>query len=392
MERTSRAPPPAVFRGYAAPAPPQPEKLFCRLVAVEAIDLFADPIELTRQLVDIPSPSHHEEHIADVIEAALCQLPVEVMRLKNTVLARTQRNLPERVVLAGHIDTVPIADNVPSHQEGDVMFGCGTVDMKSGLAVYLHAFATLCDSPQLKRDLTLVCYEGEEVASEFNGLGFIEKDAPEWLEGDLALLGEPSGAMIEAGCQGSIRLKISAHGVRAHSARSWLGDNAAHHLTPVMQRICEYQPRTVDIDGCTYREGLNIVHLESGVATNTIPDDAWMFLNFRFAPDRSVEEALQHLHEVLRLDELENISFVIDDAVGGALPGLEQPVTKPLIKAAGGFRAKFGWTDVARFSALGVPALNFGPGDPSFAHKRDEQCPVQMITQVNDILQEYLTT
>ena len=370
------------------------------------LDLTGDPVSLTAALVDIPSPSHHERVIADVIEKALTDqaasaraggpAAVEVLRFRNNVLARTRRNLPSRVILAGHIDTVPIADNVPGHRGvdthgKDTLFGCGTVDMKGGDAVFLHAFAELAASPDLTRDMTLICYEGEEVASEFNGLGHIHAEHPDWLRGDVAILGEPSGAVIEAGCQGSIRLRITAAGVRAHSARSWMGVNAMHLLAPVITRIADYQPRTVDIDGCEYREGLNIVHCEAGVATNTIPDEAWMFVNFRFAPDRSVDDALTYMLDVLALPQ--GVTYTVDDAVPGALPGLSQPAASELVAATGGnFRAKYGWTDVARFSELGIPAVNFGPGDPAYAHKWDEQCPVEMIRSVSETVKKYLTS
>lgn len=376
-------------------------------MTISHLDLTQDPIELTKALVDIPSPSHHEETIANAIEQALKPLEaagVELARYGNTVCARTNRGLASRIVLAGHVDTVPIADNVPHHMEGNIMFGCGTVDMKSGLAVYLHTFAQLAAAENLQHDLTLIAYEGEEVSTEFNGLGHLQRDNPQWLQGDLALLGEPSGAMIEAGCQGTIRLRVTAHGTRAHSARAWLGSNAAHTLAPVMTRIAEYSPRDVTIDGCTYREGLNIVHLEAGVATNTLPDVAWMFVNFRFAPDRSTDEAMAHMLEVLGLTEEQQlpadaalgedgISYEVDDVASAALPGLGQPAAAALIDAVGGnVRAKYGWTDVARFSEMGTPAVNFGPGDPGFAHKRDEQCPIEQITSVAQALQTYLTS
>ena len=372
------------------------------------LDLTQDPIELTKALVDIPSPSHHEKAIADAIEQALSPLVdtagIELARFGNTVCARTSRGMDSRIVLAGHVDTVPIADNVPHRMDGDVMFGCGTVDMKSGLAVYLNAFAQLAASEDLRHDLTLIAYEGEEVATEFNGLGHLQRDHPQWLQGNLALLGEPSGAMIEAGCQGTIRLRVTAHGTRAHSARAWLGSNAVHTLAPVMQKVADYTPRDVTIDGCTYREGLNIVHLEAGVATNTLPDHAWMFVNFRFAPDRSTDEAMAHVLEVLDLDTAQQlpadatldepgISYDVDDVAGAALPGLGQPSAAALIDAVGGnVRAKYGWTDVARFSEMGTPAVNFGPGDPGYAHKRDEQCPVEQISSVSQTLMKFLTT
>lgn len=359
-------------------------------------------VTLTEQLVDIASPSHNEAAIADVVEHALRNhfngrdCSVEIHRFNNNVIARTNYGLPSRVILAGHLDTVPIADNVPSHRETatvegqaeEQIWGCGSVDMKSGDAVFLHAFATLADGG-LQRDVTLICYEGEEVASRFNGLGHIAEQHPEWLEGDVAILGEPSAARIEGGCQGSIRLRITAHGTRAHSARAWMGLNAMHVLSPVISRVAAYQPATVDIDGLKYREGLNIVHCESGVATNTIPDEAWMFVNFRFAPNRTVDEALALMLEVLDLPE--GVSYDIDDAVSGALPGLSVPAAQELIDATGEAPApKFGWTDVARFSELGIPAVNFGPGDPALCHKRDEHCPVWMIERASQVILDYL--
>ncbi len=365
------------------------------------LDLTTGPVELTRTLVDIPSPSHEEGPLADAVEAALRTVVesaggVEMFRQGNTVLARTNRGLPGRVILAGHLDTVPIAGNVPhvrrlDDKGRDTLFGCGAVDMKSGLAVILHVFATLHASPDLTRDLTVIAYEGEEVASEFNGLGHIEDSHPEWLAGDLAILAEPSGAIVEAGCQGSVRVRVTAQGVRAHSARSWLGRNAAHLLAPVMTRIAAYRPREVDIDGCLYREGINIVGLQSGVATNTIPDEASLTVNFRFAPDRDIPGALAHLLEVLDLGEEDGVTHVVEDAIPGALPGLAQPAAAELVRAVGGVaRAKFGWTDVARFAARGIPAVNFGPGDPGFAHKREEQCPVDQITEVAERLHDFL--
>jgi succinyl-diaminopimelate desuccinylase len=375
------------------------------------LDLSASPVELTRQLVDIPSTSHEETNIADALDDALRAFAadpattpgrVEVERVGNTVIARTGRGLPRRVILAGHIDTVPPADNLPSHRGpdaagADCIHGLGSVDMKSGDAVYLHAFVTLAASDDLVSDLTLVLYDGEEVASRYNGLKHLSETRPELLAGDVALLGEPSGAVIEAGCQGTLRLRVTAHGTRAHSARAWLGDNAAHRLAPVISRVAAYTPRDVDIDGCVYREGLNIVRLECGVATNTIPDEAWMFVNFRFAPDRPEEEALAHTLEVLGVGTpdapADGFSVEIDDLSPAALPGLHRPAAAALVAATGGnVRAKYGWTDVARFAALGIPAVNFGPGDPGLCHTPQENCPVDMIDTVSDQLLSYLTT
>lgn len=369
------------------------------------LNLLQDPVDLTAALVDIESVSHNETAIADAVETALREIAqadesIEVLRIDNNVIARTHRGLPQRVILAGHLDTVPTADNVPSMrgvdaQGRDTLFGCGTVDMKSGDAVYLHAFATLAASQELQRDLTLIMYECEEIAAEFNGLRHLSESHPELLAGDVALLGEPSGNVIEAGCQGSIRLRLTAHGTRAHSARAWLGDNAVHKLAPVLSRIAAYEPQTVDIDGLDYREGLNVVWLEAGVATNTVPDEAVLRVNFRFAPNRSADEAMAHFREVLGLDEFaaEDLTVDVEDVSPGALPGLHAAAAKELVAVAGDVvKPKFGWTDVARFSALGIPAVNFGPGDPAYCHKKDEQIPVECITALWEDLRRYLTT
>lgn len=369
------------------------------------LNLLQDPVDLTAALVDIESVSHNETAIADAVEVALREVAqadksIEVLRIDNNVIARTHRGLPQRVILAGHLDTVPTADNVPSTrgvdaQGRDTLFGCGTVDMKSGDAVYLHAFATLAASQELQRDLTLIMYECEEIAAEFNGLRHLSESHPELLTGDVALLGEPSGNVIEAGCQGSIRLRLTAHGTRAHSARAWLGDNAVHKLAPVLSRIAAYEPQTVDIDGLAYREGLNVVWLEAGVATNTLPDEAVLRVNFRFAPNRSADEAMAHFREVLGLDEFapEDLTVDVEDVSPGALPGLHAAAAKELVAVAGDVvKPKYGWTDVARFSALGIPAVNFGPGDPAYCHKKDEQIPVECITALWEDLRRYLTT
>jgi succinyl-diaminopimelate desuccinylase len=352
------------------------------------LDLRGDPVELTAALVDIPSESRHEERIADEVEAALRAQTsgFEIVRNGNAVLARTRCGRPSRVLLAGHLDTVPVAGNLPSRRDGDVLHGCGTVDMKSGDAIFLHLAATVTTPVH---DLTLVFYDCEEIESAANGLGRIERELPDWLAADVAILGEPTGGYIEAGCQGTLRVVIHATGVRAHSARSWLGDNAIHKLGAVLERLARYRARSVEIDGCTYREGLSAVHIDGGVAGNVVPDSASVTVNYRFAPDRSADAALRHVQDVF-----DGLSVRIEqtDVAPGALPGLSTPAAKTLIEAAGGqVRAKYGWTDVARFAARGIPALNYGPGDPNFAHRRDEQVPVPQITAAAAMLRAYLT-
>ncbi|MFI9719083.1 succinyl-diaminopimelate desuccinylase [Streptomyces sp. NPDC052396] len=354
-----------------------------------ALDLSLDAAALTARLVDFPSVSGTERPLADAIEQALRGLGhLTVHRLGNNIVARTELGRAERVVLAGHIDTVPIADNMPSRLDGNgILWGCGTSDMKSGVAVQLRIAATV-SAPN--RDLTFVFYDNEEVAAHLNGLGKVAEAHPDWLAADFAVLLEPSDAQVEGGCQGTLRVLLRTKGERAHSARSWMGSNAIHAATPILARLAAYEPRRPVIDGLEYHEGLNAVRIEGGVANNVIPDECMVTVNFRYAPDRTPEQALEHIREVFAgcgVDEL-----VVDDHSGGALPGLAHPAAAAFMEAVGGTaQPKFGWTDVSRFSALGVPAVNYGPGDALYAHKRDEHVAVERIHHCEQRLRAWLT-
>ncbi len=350
------------------------------------LDLLADPVSLTAALVDVPSVSGEEGALADAVQVALAaQAPhLELLRSGHAVLARTRLGRARRVLLAGHLDTVPIADNVPSRREGGTLFGCGTSDMKSGVAVMTHLAAALTEPAH---DVTLVLYDCEEVEAARNGLGRLEREHRDWLDADLALLGEPTSGQVEAGCQGTLRVVVRTHGRRAHSARSWLGENAIHAAAPVLARLGSYAAREVDIDGCRYREGLQAVRIAGGVAGNVVPDACEVTVNFRFAPDRSLDDARAHVAGVL-----DGFDLTETDAAPGALPGLAQPAAADFVAATGTTPvAKYGWTDVARFAALGIPALNFGPGDPNLAHTREESVPVEAVTAAGDVLRAYLT-
>jgi len=350
------------------------------------LDLAGDVVALTATLVDIESVSHDEQRIADLVEAALRALPhLQVERDGHTIVARTSLGRHSRVVIAGHLDTVPVNGNLPSRLEGDVLHGLGTCDMKGGVAIALMLAAAV---PEPVRDITYVFYEAEEVAAEFNGLGRLARERPELLAGDFAILMEPSNARVEAGCQGTLRVEVTATGERAHSARSWMGRNAIHAAGEVLARLNAYTAREVPIDGLVYREGLNAVGISGGVAGNVIPDEALVTVNFRFAPDRSEDEALAHVREVF-----DGFAVVVTDSAPGALPGLGDPAAAAFIEAVGGqVEPKFGWTDVAQFTRLGVPAVNYGPGDPSLAHKADERVPVAHLRHVQARLTEWLTT
>ena len=344
-----------------------------------------DPVELTRELVDIESVSGNEDRIATAVADALAGVPwLTLTRVGNTVVARTDLGRTDRVVLAGHLDTVPIADNFPSRSEGGVIHGCGTSDMKSGVALGLHLAATVAEP---RYDVTHIFYDCEEVESARNGLRRLGAERPDLLtDAGFAILLEPTYGLVEAGCQGTLRAEVTTSGRRAHSARSWLGVNASHGAAEILTRLRDYEARTVTIDGCTYREGLNAVRIGGGVAGNVIPDACAVDVNFRFAPDRSGDEARAHVRELFAGFGVE---FV--DVAPGALPGLTAPAAKEFIAAVGAPpQAKLGWTDVARFAALGVPALNFGPGDPNLAHTREEHVEVSKIEDGARVLRAWL--
>ena len=360
------------------------------------LDLSADVLTLTRALVDTPSVSGTEDVLADAVEAALRGLGgLEVVRVGNAVLARTSLDRPTRVVLAGHLDTVPIADNVPSRLDGPTgrLYGCGTSDMKAGDAVMLrlaHRFGVPGAEPE--HDLTFVFYDNEEVDSALNGLGRVARELRGWLYGDLAVLLEPTDGEIEGGCQGTLRAVVETTGHRAHSARSWLGVNAVHLAAGVLATLAAYQARVVDIDGLTYREGLNAVHVEGGVAGNVVPDLCRVTVNFRYAPDRDEDAAEAHVREVFAGAVAAGATVTVVDNAGGALPGLSEPAAAAFVQAVGQpARAKLGWTDVARFAAFGIPALNYGPGDPQLAHTREEHVSVAALQPAEDALVAYLS-
>ena len=348
------------------------------------LDLGADVVTLTEQLVNIESVSHDEQAIADAVEAALSALPhLTVVRRGHTIVARTDLGLGERVVIAGHLDTVPLNANLPARLADGVLHGLGSCDMKGGDAVMLKLAA---DVTNPSRDLTFIFYEAEEVDSVHNGLRKLTVSDPDLVEADFAILMEPSNAAIEAGCQGTMRVDVRTSGERAHSARSWKGVNAIHLAAPVLARLNDYVAREPEIDGLTYHEGLNATGIRGGVAGNVIPDECVVEVNFRFAPDRTEADA-----EAFVRDFFDGFDVTVTDMAAGAMPGLDRPAAKAFVESVGGEAApKFGWTDVAQFTRLGIPAVNFGPGDPMFAHKQDEHVPTEHIERCERILKEWL--
>jgi succinyl-diaminopimelate desuccinylase len=353
-------------------------------MGVVDLDLTADVVGLCRQLVDIESVSRNERQIADAVEAAVVELShLDVVRRGNTVVARTDLGRDGRVVIAGHLDTVPLNDNLPSRDDGTDLHGLGACDMKGGDAVILRLAASVTEPV---RDVTYVLYEGEEIETEHNGLGHLAADDPNLLQADFAILMEPSDGVVEAGCQGTMRVDVTTYGERAHSARAWKGVNAIHRAAPVLERLTAYEPRLPVIDGLTYHEGLNAVAISGGVAGNVLPDLCTVGVNYRFAPDRSEAEAEAFLRAFF-----EGYDVRVTDSAPGALPGLDRPAAREFVAAVGGtVNPKFGWTDVARFSALGIPAVNFGPGDPMLAHKQEEFVPLEQLRHCERVLTTWL--
>lgn len=350
------------------------------------LDLHSDVVSLTAAVCDVESVSHHESDLADAVEAALRALPhLDVERIAHNVVARTRGTRPERVLLAGHLDTVPLTDppNLPVRREDGVLHGRGTVDMKGGVAVMLRLAAQL---PEPNREVTFVFYEAEEVADEFNGLGHLARDRPELLEADFAVLLEPTDGGIEGGCKGTLRVDVRTTGVAAHSGRPWLGHNAIHDAGEILRRLEAYQPRDAVVDGLEYREGMSAVGIRGGLASNVVPDECVVTVNYRFAPDVSTDQAVQHVRSLFA-----GYDVTVTDLAAGARPGLDQPAAQAFVAALGlPVTAKQGWTDVARFTSLGVPAVNFGPGDPTLAHKDDERCPEQQLVDSEAALLRWL--
>lgn len=382
--------------------------------------------ELTRLFADImgiPSVSGDETALADAIEAFLREQPhLQVRRHGDTVVAVHDAGREHGVVLAGHIDTVPIMRNFPPRilQPGDpridagiahehpgtpVMWGRGATDMKASDAVLLYLAATLRE-PQF--NLTYVFYDHEEVAAEHNGLRRVLQEHPDWVQGDFAIIGEPTDGTIEGGCNGTIRFDVISHGVAAHSARAWMGDNAIHKAGVILDRLRAYTPQDVVVDGLHYREGVNATMISGGTGTNVIPDECRVHVNYRFAPDKTLAQAKALMMGADAGAELGNgehkatggmfQGFGIDmhDESPSARPGLDQPFARSLVqlveqRTGKRPRAKLGWTDVARFSALGIPAVNFGSGSALFAHKADEQIALGDLPMMEGILRTWLS-
>lgn len=350
-----------------------------------------DLLELCASLVDIPSVSHDEGAISDWLEAELRAVPwLEVTRHEHNLVARTSFGHPMRLLLAGHTDTVPVNENAGARIEGDTLRGLGSCDMKGGLAVHLELARTVGE-PAV--DVTYVFYACEEVDARHNGLLKLMGSCPDLLAADAAVLGEPTDARVEAGCQGTLRAAVRLGGARAHTARPWMGRNAIHRLGEVLTRVAAYSERRPVLNDCEFREALQAVGVSGGIAGNVVPDRAEVTINHRFAPDRTLDEALDHVRSLLAdvLDDSLGDEFEVLDSAAPAPPSLDHPLLASLVSSTGEpARAKLGWTDVSFFAAAGIPATNFGPGDPTLAHTRDERVERQSLEAAYSALHRLL--
>ena len=340
---------------------------------------------LTLDLVNIASVSQDEQAIADSIQEALIEVKhLKVSRIGNSIIAQTNFGANQRVVIAGHLDTVPANNNFPGKKTSTEVIGLGSVDMKSGIAAALKLAVAVTNA---KYDVTYLFYESEEIETKYNGLEIITKQDKDLLNCDFAILMEPTNGIIEVGCQGTLRFQVSAIGTRSHSARWWNGENAIHALTPVLEILNSHKSREPIIDGHKFREGLQAVKINGGVAGNVVPDEVTMTINHRFAPDTTPAQAEENMKKLFK-----DFNFQLMDAAAGAPTGLNNDLIKDFVSKIGtDIAPKFGWTDVARFAAAGIPAINFGPGDPNLAHHPAEAVKIKQIEDVFASLKDWLT-
>ncbi len=335
---------------------------------------------LAASLIDIPSVSRNETAIADFVEAYLAKVShVEVRRSGNTVWAKGLGTEGPATLVAGHLDTVP--GELKRARNGGNVFGRGAVDMKGGVAVMLALAAT-----QRRTRVTYVWYPCEEIDASENGLRKLSQSHPEVLRCARGVVLEPTAGALEAGCQGTLRLRMEVDGLRAHTARPWKGTNALVRAAAMVARAEAAPRREPVIEGLQFRESLVPVHFDSFTANNVVPDRASVWFNHRFAPDRGVEAAAEWVRSVI--SDGAPFRTELEDAAPGAVPHLwhfsELSALVPLV------RAKLGWTDVAFLAELGVPAVNFGPGDPELAHGNEEVVSEVEMAMVYEALNAWL--
>lgn len=395
------------------------------VVLLDNADKQAALNSLMEQIMNVQSVSGDETVLANMVEKFLKNLDyLETKRHGDTVVASTNFGKSQRVILCGHLDTVPIIGNFPPHwlAPGDarirpdvarthagerIMWGRGAVDMKGSDAVMLYLAAVLNAPERVSYDITYVFYDHEEVEGSKNGLRKVIAAHPDWIQGDFAIIGEPTDTGIEGGCNGTMRFDVVLHGTAAHSARAWMGHNAIHDAAEVLNRLNQYEAQTIAVDGLEYREGLNATMISGGSGTNVIPEECRVHINYRFAPNKTLQEAkalmfgpdceaqMGNGEHMATGGVFQGFNIEMKDESESARPGLDAPLARSLaalVKERTGTDpvAKLGWTDVARFSGLGIPAVNLGAGSPLLAHKHDEQLPESDLLRMAQILEDWL--
>lgn len=309
------------------------------------------------------------------------------------------------IVLAGHIDTVPIGEAWPPALRGNRLFGRGSADMKAGVAVMLRLIDELPSEIGFA-DRAYVFYAGEEGPADQNDLPNVLDAVPRLKRADLAILLEPTAGALELGCQGSLHARVTFRGRPCHSARPWLGLHPLPDALSWLAKVLAHPMRPVQIQGVEFIEVVTLTQLQSGEARNVLPGTLMVNLNLRYPPDRTAAEAEafarslcpqpRPLRESSGSDpsSQEEVGIeveIMDHAVVGAIP-MDAPLYRHLLEATGlPRRAKQAWTDVARFSILGVPALNWGPGDPRLAHTREEEVEIEQLEEVFERLMRFLS-
>ena len=344
--------------------------------------------ELALRLVDIPSVSREEQAITTWIAervAASAHLGIVHRQDDAIVFGPAAGGRPD-VVLAGHSDTVPEQGNLPGRLEDGFVHGLGSSDMKGSLAVMLALAEELRRwAPALSP--LFVIFGREEVSIQESVLAGLFDACPAILEARLAVMMEPTGNALHAGCLGNVQAELEFQGVAVHSARPWLGVNAIHEAVRGLAAVVESQPQDVDLGGLRFREVLSVTQIEGGIANNVVPDRAVCGLNFRYGGHRSPAGAEARLRELVGpAGELRILNLA-----PAAPVALDNPLTQRLL-AAGDLAVapKQAWTPVAEFAARGLAAVNFGPGDPELAHRRDERVSVEAMEATLSVLCRFL--
>lgn len=333
-------------------------------------------------LCSVASPIGEEKELCDLLAVRFPQC----RRYGNSIVVPlTRAGGRPHVALVGHLDTVR-TENGPARREGDRIFGAGASDMKAGLAVMM---AIADDAAALPVDLTLVFYAREEGPYAENELGPVLDADPELRSIDLAVCLEPSDNKLHLGCCGTIHATVTFAGRTGHSARPWEGDNAIVKAAPLLARLAALEPIHHVIDGHDYRTVTTVTLANGGRGRNVVPDAFVLNLNHRFAPTTSLGEAQADIVALVGTEGAPVVTFT--DLSPAAMPSASHPLVQKLIAfGVRGIEPKQAWTDVARFSALGIPAINFGPGENAQAHQKNESTSVDLLVDGHRIVVGWL--